>query len=226
MKPLKEQDILIGEKFGRLTLISWEIDGRYRKGKFYCDCGNTTVKYYSHVKNGLTTSCGCLQRELASKRKITHGMTKTVEFRIWQGMISRCYSKKNKKYYRYGGRGIIVCDRWRNNFENFYEDMGNRPSLRHSIERINNNGNYSPDNCRWDISFSQSRNTSRNHWIEHNGERLILQDWADRLGYSQPRMSTMIKKMKIHEIIEMSIKKGRKPILERKNKKGDILIKK
>ena len=225
MKKIESSNIKIGEKIGRLTLLSNEIIGKYRKGTYLCDCGNIVLKDFYHVKNGLTKSCGCLIKEVSGNRYKTHGMSKTNEFAIWQGMIARCYNKNNNKYHRYGGRGIKVCERWLHNFEKFLEDMGKRPSLKHSIERINNDGNYEPSNCRWDIPFAQSRNNSRNHWIEYNGEKMILQDWADKLGFSQSYMSKLIKNMTIDEIIKKSDLSNKKPILIRKNKKGNIISK-
>jgi len=189
-----EFNIVIGKKFGRLTLLNTSIVGKYRYGNFICDCGINTNKIYSHVKNGFTTSCGCFQKEGAALRTKTHGMTETSEFNSWQAMISRCYNKNNHKYKDYGGRGISVCDRWLNSFENFFNDMGLKPTLKHSIDRFpNNDGNYEPSNCRWGTFKEQAGNTRRNNWIEYNGENKILQDWANELGATQANVWRMLK---------------------------------
>lgn len=143
----------LGNKYNRLTVIG-EVEKQSRKRylKCVCDCGQQTVVRSDKLKSGHTKSCGCLQRERVrdalSKTK-THGMTNSSEYYIWCGMKSRCFNENNKRYKNYGGRGITVCDRWRDSFENFYEDMGPRPSSIHQIDRINNDGNYEPGNCKW-----------------------------------------------------------------------------
>lgn len=143
----------LGNKYNRLTVIG-EVEKQSRKRylKCVCDCGQQTVVRSDKLKSGHTKSCGCLQRERVrdalSKTK-THGMTNSGEYYIWCGMKSRCFNENNKSYKYYGGRGITVCDRWRDSFENFYEDMGPRPSSIHQIDRINNDGNYEPGNCKW-----------------------------------------------------------------------------
>ncbi|HEY9737554.1 MAG TPA: hypothetical protein V6D06_14770 [Trichocoleus sp.] len=107
-------------------------------------------------------------------------------------MKSRCHNPNNAAYDRYGGRGIVVCDRWRESFENFYADMGPRPSEQHSIDRINNDGNYEPGNCRWATDKQQSRNTRRNRLLTYNGETLFLDEWAERLSISKHTLQTRL----------------------------------
>lgn len=107
------------------------------------------------------------------------------EYSTWMNMKNRCYSIKNKDYHHYGGRGIKVCNRWlgKNGFKNFLSDMGKKPTSKHSLDRFpNKNGNYTPKNCRWATQDQQTRNTRRNHWIKHNGKRMILADWARYFG--------------------------------------------
>lgn len=150
-----------------------------------CDCGNTVEWDQSQLKNN--KSCGCMRFDLISKalsgRVIKHGRSKSPEFWIWCSMLKRCRNKSEPSYKDYGGRGITVCDRW-NEFTNFYSDMGDRPSRIHSLDRRDNNGPYSPDNCRWATRYEQSRNKRQTRWITIGEETLCLKDWAIRLGIS------------------------------------------
>ena len=112
----------------------------------------------------------------------THGCTGTPTYRAWQDMIQRCYNPRRTRYPMYGGRGITVCQRWRESFEAFLKDMGTSPSPRHSIDRIDNNGNYEPGNLRWATAKEQSRNQRRNRVLTYQGETLCIAEWAERLG--------------------------------------------
>ena len=174
---------ITGQRFGRLVAVrfdSWYIypsgDKRAAKWLFNCDCGDTVVAFGSNVIRGVTRSCGCLSR----KTKTTHGesCTDSFEYTVWCSMRYRCLNPDQPDY---GGRGIKICSQW-DAYETFLQDMGRAPSRKHTIDRINNNGDYSPENCHWATRKEQVRNTRRNRWITHNGETLILQDWADRLG--------------------------------------------
>lgn len=111
-----------------------------------------------------------------------HGYSGTAEHNAWRNMRRRCYTKSNPIYHLYGGRGIRVCDRWNESFLNFLEDMGPRPSTRHTLERVNNNRGYGPENCCWATMKEQHRNTRRNRFVSFQGERLTLADWAQRKG--------------------------------------------
>lgn len=126
-------------------------------GLYQCYCGNEFVSRNKDVKSGNTTSCGCYRLSRILKAVVTHNKSKSSEFQTWANMIQRCYNKKIPNYYNYGGRGITVCDRWLNSFENFYADVGAKPPNT-SIDRINNDGNYEPTNCKWSTKKEQANN--------------------------------------------------------------------
>jgi hypothetical protein len=111
-------------------------------------------------------------------------MSDTTEYRIWRHMLNRCYREADTDYHRWGGRGITVCDRWRYSFEMFFADMGERPSPKHSIDRMNNDGNYEPSNCRWATSSEQCRNRSSNVRVEHDGQSRTIIEWSEETGLS------------------------------------------
>ena len=118
----------------------------------------------------------------ATKEK--HGMWGTPEYRSWDAMLQRCYNHQHRSWANYGGRGITVCERWRNSFEAFYADMGNKPTLQHTIDRYpEKSGNYEPGNCRWATRKEQQRNTRTNHLLTFRGETLTMAEWAERLGF-------------------------------------------
>lgn len=123
----------------------------------------------------------------------THFKTNTPEYRIWRGMKSRCYNSKERAYPRYGGRGIKICDRWRDSFENFLSDMGERPSKNHSIDRIDNDGGYCPENCRWATRKQQNSNYSRNFMVTYNGVTKTLTSWCEDLNLNYATIHSRIK---------------------------------
>lgn len=181
-----------GERFGRLLAI--EESGRNKIDRSImweclCDCGNTKrVRSYNLI-SGSTKSCGCLRRELTIERgrksKTTHNLSRTPEYGVWRDMKQRCLNPNNKWYHRYGGRGISVCERWMKSFVYFYEDMGKRPGKEYSIERIDNDGNYEPTNCKWATDKEQGNNTcSTNVTYPYNGESLTRADVIERFGIS------------------------------------------
>jgi hypothetical protein len=179
----------VGKSFGRWTVINYAGTASGHS-QWYCRClcGTKRNVMQSRLLRGTSTSCGCWQKENARDLNTKHGMWKSSEYRIWAGLVNRCTNPNNPDYPRYGARGITVCDRWRHSFENFYADMGERLSSKYSIDRIDNNGNYSPDNCRWATSKQQTRNASYNVNISYNGRTQTRIEWAEELGVSQQVM--------------------------------------
>ena len=163
-KPLPK--LFVGMKVFQLTIIEI-IPGSYPRGKKHipgghihtkvrclCDCGIESIKYYASIRWHKTKSCGHLSKIIGQ----THGLHNSSEYGTWDGMKRRCYNKACKDYIRYGARGIVMRDRWKNSFESFFEDMGFKPTLKHTLDRINNDGNYEPSNCRWATPKEQAQN--------------------------------------------------------------------
>lgn len=200
---------LTSRVFGRLTVI--KENGRTKSGKpkwdCICVCGKEVNRVGANLLNGNTGSCGCLQKEMASNAKFVHGISnRTTEYRTWTNMKTRCYNKKVNDL-DYIGKGIQVCDRWRYSFKNFFADMGLKPSPLHSIERLSSNGNYEPSNCKWGTEEEQVRNKGNNVWIEYNGLKMILQDWANYFGADQGNLGISIKAKGFNKVYEYYFKK-------------------
>jgi hypothetical protein len=178
---MKKNDLL-GGKYGRLSVIGKaENSGHFTRWLCVCECGKTAVVKSDSLRRGLTRSCGCLKAEIvAAGANSRHGMRHTDTYGIWCGMKDRCLNPNAPAFDRYGGRGISICASW-HSFENFLADMGPRPKGL-SLDRIDNDGNYSPENCRWSSPTEQARNTRRNLLLTLDGETMPLVAWAAKVG--------------------------------------------
>lgn len=189
---------LTGQRFGRLTVLDLDCMPHSKKHSYWicvCDCGNYTYAEASSLKNGAIRSCGCLHSECARNLHTKHGLYKTRQYKIWIGMKDRCYNSNNRRYRHYGGKGITVCDEWRNNFKAFYDwamANGYRDDL--SIDRIDVNGNYEPSNCRWATIKEQANNTSRSRKITAFGQTKTMKEWAILTGANYSMLQGRINK--------------------------------
>lgn len=177
---------MIGRRFERLVVLSAGprmYARRHRSWIVRCDCGAERAVAEKSLLEGRTRSCGCLQAELKRARMALPKADRhlTPEYRAWRNMRYRCNSPGCRFFHNYGGRGIRVCERW-DSYEAFLEDMGTRPSSRHTLERIDNNGNYEPKNCRWATYFDQSRNRRTNRIVSHRGHVGTLTDVSRAMG--------------------------------------------
>lgn len=189
---------IAGKRFGRLVAVEFvELSGSNRLWKCVCDCGKDHIVAATYLNRGLTKSCGCLRIDAAintiKTHKTTHGMTGTKTYYVWKAIQQRCNNSKRDSYSRYGGRGIKVCERWSESFENFLEDMGICPSGM-SIEREDFDGNYEPSNCRWATSKEQANNRSTNRNITHDGRTQTMAQWAEEIGISSGAIYLRLKR--------------------------------
>lgn len=178
-------------RFGRLIVLSLSpIRGENYKTRWncLCDCGNTLTISGRSLLSENTKSCGCYKRDAISESRSTHKMCKTPEYKTWCLLKSRCLNKRNPKYPIYGGRGINVCDRWINSFQNFLDDVGTKPTPGHSIDRIYVNGHYEPSNVKWSTRKEQQNNKRNNRLLTYDGRTLTVAQWADLLMISQQKI--------------------------------------
>jgi len=194
-----------GLRFGRLT-VSGFVDtvrtpgGASARWLCVCDCGNTTTVHGSLLRNGNTKSCGCLARDAVTRRNAKHGLTRTPEYTAWVNMIGRCYKPKSSNYKHYGGRGITVCDRWRfgeggkSGVECFLSDMGKKPHPKWSLDRYpDQDGPYSPDNCRWASQADQIRNSTCVTPVETSSGTMCIIDAAAASGQPYGRLRSRLR---------------------------------
>lgn len=188
---------MTGKRFGRLTVL--EKSHKDARQEWYwkcrCDCGNIVIVSGNKLRSGNTSSCGCLQKESRGKTLRTHGLSETKLYTIHRNMLARCYNKKSSMYYRYGKRGIKVCEAWRTSFEEFAKwalSAGYTEGL--SIERADVNGDYSPDNCRWITKKQQYLNRSDSHLITAFGKTQTIKEWAEETGIKYDTIERRINK--------------------------------
>lgn len=221
MPPIK---VKVGDVYRRLVVIrraanlggrvAWECLCSIDHG----GCGRTTVVVSASLTLGLTSSCGCLRDELLLERATKHGATRggknSPEYNSWRSILRRCFNPEDPAYENYGGRGITICDHWKgeHGFEHFLEDMGPRPSPRHTIDRYpDNDGNYEPGNCRWATSKQQARNRRSNHLVTIDGVTRLLCEWLEQ--YHLNRRSyrcRLYRGMSVEEAITSPKRPGRR----------------
>lgn len=175
---------ITNQRFGRLVALEYVIGKRWR---CRCDCGRIVTIWRNCLRNGQSQSCGCLQRELLSARRRKHGAcgssskTHTTEYVIWRGIKARCLNPNSPAWKHYGGRGVTMFNRWQHDFAEFLAYVGLRPSKNHSLDRIDNNGNYEPGNVQWIESWKQHGNTRTNRMLTFNGRSQHVSAWAREL---------------------------------------------
>lgn len=193
----------LGKRFGRLIIKEHiGLVNHVQRWLCVCDCGKeVSRRSESFKKNGDQSSCGCLGKEKSAKSGIKHGLHKSSEYQTYANMKSRCYNKNAQEFHRYGARGITVCDRWLESFENFIEDMGMKPVKGLSIDRINNDLGYFKENCRWATPREQANNFSRNRHFVHNGIRDTMANHCRRTGITKGAILHRVRKYGVtHEV--------------------------
>lgn len=185
---------LTGQKFNRLTVLGFA--GILNRQWFCkCECGNVTKVQSGSLKNGNTTSCGCLHKERVKEVRTKHGHSahsqESRTYNTWKTMLKRCQNPNYKDFNNYGGRGIIVCERWQS-FENFLADMGERPEGK-TLDRKENDKGYYPENCKWADWFEQANNRRNNHFLTHNGKTQTLAQWTKELGFKRTTIITRLR---------------------------------
>ena len=185
---MRYSQIRAGDKFGKLTVERFAFMYNHKSHfKCICECGKISFPCGTNLTNGQSKSCGCRMG-----RNIIHGKRYTLEYKSWQAMKDRCYNSNSPNYPLYGGIGRTVCERWRKSFPAFRKDMGERPPGT-TLERINNDGDYGPDNCKWATMKEQRRNSKQNHVLEYNNKRMCITDWAKEIGISRYTLANRLR---------------------------------
>lgn len=208
---VKTKEDLTGKRFGRLIVLKQIEDYVVPSGRHHpqwlcsCDCGKENVKVLgTSLKNGHTRSCGCLREENLKTASTTHGDSYSKLYGVYKSIIDRCYNPNNKRFKDYGGRGITVCDEWKDSYISFKMwamSSGYKDGL--SIDRENNDLGYSPSNCRWATRIVQQNNMRRNHIVDYNGQSKTIAEWSRELNISYDKLWNVIKKgLTIEDILE------------------------
>lgn len=188
---------LTNQRFGRLIALELIRKNKITYWLCQCDCGEKKVILSNNLRMGYSQSCGCTLYESKNQTHGYSGHDRTVEYDTWGRMNARCYNENIKGFKNWGGRGIIVCERWRESFENFLADMGFRPTENHSLDRFpNKNGNYEPTNCRWATPKQQARNKTTNRLIIYKGETKCLAEWAEIFNLGRSTIYHRLGKLK------------------------------
>lgn len=202
---------LTGKRFNKLVVLYRDENSKGGKSRWrcICDCGTETIVSGTNLKTGAVKSCGCLRH----MKHDTHHLSNTRLYRIWNEMKNRCYLKNHHAYSYYGARGITVCDEWKDNFEAFYTwAISNGYSKNLTIDRIDNNGSYSPTNCRWATRKEQVNNRRSCVLITYNGETKNLMQWCELLNlpYKLIHQRMRLKNISFQEAISIPIKSKKK----------------
>lgn len=204
-----------GNKYSKLTVISYMGISYW---KCQCECGNISRVKTGDLKNGNTKSCGC------TTKNTKHNLSKTSEYVAWTDMKGRCNNSNYKNYKDYGGRGIKVHERWLNSFENFIEDMGNKPSKNYSLDREDNDGDYTPDNCRWVTIREQNLNKRNTLLFEYNNVAKPLSKWCEELNLNYREIKRRIKTKKWDINMVLSIPTSKPYIPKTKFKQAPVTL--
>jgi hypothetical protein len=200
-----------GQRIGECIYLedAYSVHNWRRFAKFRCNCGKEFIASIAKVKSGHTKSCGCNLIAHLLRINQTHGMHGTPEYTSWVGLRNRCLNKKFHRYEDWGGRGIIVCDRWLESFDNFYEDMGPKPFHGVELDRKDNNGPYSKENCQWGTRKEQANNRRSNVVLLYKGESMTVAQWCEKLNLPYFAIIQRIKKLKWtpEKALETPIKK-------------------
>lgn len=196
---------MTGQVFGRLTVLARADipDPKNVRWECVCECGKIKTVLAGNLRSGCATSCGCYAIEVKHLNNRTHGKTKTPEYKTWSAIHDRCNTPTNKDYVDYGGRGIRICKEWESSFQAFLDYVGERPSPEHSLDRIDNDGNYEPGNVRWATRIEQAINRRNTHWITYKSETKHLSGWARELNISNAALCGRINRHGIERAIEM-----------------------
>lgn len=197
-----------GMRFGMLVALERVSGGKHSRYLFQCDCGTQKTILASHVRRGNQVSCGCYGRI----KFRTHGFGGTPEYKAWHALVQRCTKIDHPQYPAYGGRGIKVCDRWLRSFEAFLDDVGLRPSRAYSIDRIDNDGDYEPGNCRWATKSQQRQNQRqlrRKRLVTFRGRSMMQSEWAAEIGISRSALCVRLKNWPLDKALTLANSMGR-----------------
>lgn len=204
---------LTGVRRGLLVALKYigTMENRHARWLCQCDCGNMHEVDGATFLRWMCRSCGCYRDKISQESHTTHGKTNTPEYQVWLGIIKRTEDPTHQSWKNYGGRGLKMCDKWRNSFEAFLADVGLRPSKGHSLDRLNNSLGYFPENCAWKTSVQQARNRRNNHLITYKNETITLAEMTERLGFTKHMLRQRLNSgMTVEEAVETPHKRQRK----------------